>query len=705
MTIDSDNHSAIYKEQNGLCPVSGLPLLDNFHLQYLNPVTQKQISHDLFSTAQEEVIAISPKVNIKIGKRLDELAVMLALPGMRETGEVRLIGNCFMSEYENRYARLDEIRDELSHIDRLIGSRYVIYDYKGGIMSDNLQVLNYLNNKYDGDITIGGDYLTISSTPLHLNKVDKTLFIQKAKSLWQQLFSNNENNSHSENLQKSEINKADNITIKEKKETEPALGVNEISNVLAEISNELTKDSGMMVGIFGRWGRGKTFLANQTISKLINSNDNWYQLNFSAWKYQNTESSWSYLHDSILDTLEKNETDDISIDIEPGIKNKAKRIINKGKVKANNLFNRCKANAYKKGSLNLSFNITIIVALFIWIFLIDKLSLFRDVVSFLTATLFVMLIKSLLFFNATTGIFNNIKQSYFSQKRFRHNLGLQAEIEESIEAMLVTWIPDNSDSKLVMFIDDIDRCDIKSVLDVIDGLRLILDNPKIYKRVIIISAIDERMLRSAIDAKYLSFNKSQRNDIYSEYLQKIFIIGLKLEDLCDNETFEIIDKLLPKIKENTNNLDNKEPDRAPNRKEDVIDISPLETEDSSRSQKFKNAQNYNSTEKVDSDEEGSNEISQSERNQLLTSMTKLNIRTPRSMKIFYYKYLLSKKLLFLSLQDKGLIGEWEKSKHESQLIEHLIAISNKVNVDEIYKNKRTDVEDVIQKVAMLVSAI
>lgn len=682
----SDLHEALRSEQNGLCAISGAPLDDNFHIQSIDPLKLTPQHLPIFEDKVDHLVGISPSVNVEIGRYLDELAIKWALPGMRESGNVRRIGNFYIAEYESRNLRLEELEQDMLEISKLVNTKFILYDYKATIRSDSQEALDYLKRTYKTDISVARDILFIDDLAMSLKPITKSAFIDHAKKLWKSI--NNPNKDKSEHSV-TDIDTSENLIIKDKDSIEPALGVDLISETLANICPELIKDSGMMVGIFGNWGRGKTFLAKKIISKIRQNNKNWYFINFSAWKYQHTESSWSHLHDSILRELER----DTSIF---------------GRIK--NLKNRAFANGHKKGMLGLYLNIFLIIFLACWVFAINKIDLILGLAGFITTATVIFFVKTFIFFNSSSGYFKKIKQNYFSQDRFKSNLGIQAEIEDSLVAMLKSWIPKGSQSKLILFVDDIDRCDVRNVLDVIDGLRLILDNPEIYNRVVIISAIDERILKHAIRIKYNGVDNSTLDDIYAEYLQKIFIIGIKLDHLCEQESKDFLDKLIPDFK------------ACYSRQPELDVLNTLHGLIEGATQEAIDVQNYTEQlQEIYSNSQSSTqdpekltggelekeitEISKSEHTQLTKSIVNLNERTPRSIKIFYYKYLISKKLLIESLREKNLIDKWNESKHEEQLIEHLIAIANKEPIEQSYKNVYPDVDEVIKKTATLVSAI
>lgn len=100
------------------------------------------------------------------------------------------------------------------------------------------------------------------------------------------------------NSNKSYIGLDKEYYIKKKNEVKPSLGVDGLSNIIAEILKKDFNDSGMMFGIFGKWGRGKTYLFQKIKDKL---DTNYITVEFSAWKYQETKESWAYLYENLLE--------------------------------------------------------------------------------------------------------------------------------------------------------------------------------------------------------------------------------------------------------------------------------------------------------------------------------------------------------------------------------------------------------------------
>ncbi|MGZ4057899.1 MAG: P-loop NTPase fold protein, partial [Bacteroidia bacterium] len=83
----------------------------------------------------------------------------------------------------------------------------------------------------------------------------------------------------------------------------PVMGVLELSADLAEVIHTLPidKEKGQMIGVFGKWGRGKTFLLKEIWNFLEKKEDTKYiKIEYHAWKYQETPASWAYLYENFV---------------------------------------------------------------------------------------------------------------------------------------------------------------------------------------------------------------------------------------------------------------------------------------------------------------------------------------------------------------------------------------------------------------------
>lgn len=122
------------------------------------------------------------------------------------------------------------------------------------------------------------------------------------------------------------------------------------------------------------------------------------------------------------------------------------------------------------------------------------------------------------------------------------------EIKETIHTILDYEMFDRK--KLIVFIDDLDRCPEDKVLEVIESIKLILNS----KNCIFFLGCDKEYLESALSVKYkefISFLKSNENEdenifkkFAAEYLEKIiqipFYIPSLNEDAVNNYIFELL---------------------------------------------------------------------------------------------------------------------------------------------------------------------
>ncbi|AHJ11713.1 P-loop NTPase fold protein [Sulfurospirillum multivorans] len=90
------------------------------------------------------------------------------------------------------------------------------------------------------------------------------------------------------------------IAIKKKSEMQSVLGVEAVANTLSSVIVKEFDDSGMMIGIFGKWGRGKTHFSHRLWVSIEEKKSNYIRVSFSAWKYQDTKASWAYLYENIF---------------------------------------------------------------------------------------------------------------------------------------------------------------------------------------------------------------------------------------------------------------------------------------------------------------------------------------------------------------------------------------------------------------------
>ncbi|PME57466.1 hypothetical protein BCV33_12005 [Vibrio lentus] len=445
----------------------------------------------------------------------------------------------------------------------------------------------------------------------------------------------------------------------------PSFGVESISKALASIITRTPDKNGMMVGIFGKWGRGKTYLFNKIWEAIEVEGNNNYRVNFSAWKYQETKESWAYLYESMIEQyLQDSEESNL-------VKRKLRQYIK--------LFN-LNFNKYQIAPIAI-FSVCILVSIYLSIFggsIILLKSLLGTLGIITSAKIFLMYLS---YKNKAT----NIVKKYTDRQSYSEYLGMQAEIESEIEILVKTWIPKSKDGKILLFVDDIDRCETSKIVKLIDGLRIILDNPEIHERLIVITAIDEGILKESVEDKYPNLTVKSKEDLFQEYLEKIFIIGIKLNSLEHDEVKEYLSKLIPKRIKNDPTINDNEFFR------DRTTINPLQKNETvSNSLKTSAVFVDNDLDKsIIENVEDNYELSEKEEAALINSITRLENPTPRKIKIFYYKYLILKQIFHVRLLNKELVNTWDFSSDEKLIIDMLIHVSNH-KTSEGFNNHRVE---------------
>ncbi|WP_281980766.1 P-loop NTPase fold protein [Tenacibaculum mesophilum] len=504
-------------------------------------------------------------------------------------------------------------------------------------------------------------------------------FFTYTSKLWKQ-YENNENSN--EEIVNFEIDKTGFSGNKSFKgindiNVSPKLDVDILSNNFARLLTNLEGNYGQMLGVFGQWGRGKTFFIDQVIDKL-NINDKekseFYFVKFHAWKYQDTEGVWAYLYQQITEEY---------------LTHKKDKYYLTSKLKEFKLLFRL--NRIRNGFGDTIIFLMLLVLAITIVFIYPELK--RDIEFWKTFFITSISIQTLLFLKKAWKLGDKGKRlikKYTHKPNFNKLLGIQAEIQEELKYVLKTWIPDNTKNKsrkrILLFVDDLDRCKEERLIQVIDALRVMLEDDDIVKRVVIVTAIDEKILERAIALKYKEFLDKRNNDreysLIKEYLDKLFIACIKLPPLYDMEKDIIIDSYAEKIgvevidKKTNIQVTSHKIDSKGNRvlKTEIIEANNHFFEESMEPQ-VSEQENISNMKKEGTKKEIYT-IKSKELDLLKESAKKLkgNI-TPRQLRIFMYRYLLAKDLAKSFNNNEVPNQEWCK-----------------VVLDKIIENRNKDLE-------------
>ncbi|MDX4069246.1 P-loop NTPase fold protein [Aliarcobacter skirrowii] len=489
----------------------------------------------------------------------------------------------------------------------------------------------------------------------------------------------------------------------------PALNVISIAKVFAKyLINYNSKHTTTLIGIFGMWGRGKTYFFDKVKEYILNTNNEekkFYFCKFQPWKYQRQEATWAYLYQKILESyLEKdikyldNSFIKKILNYQGKLAEKSKRIqwlykiITSINIERN--YKILALNIKRLGAIKLVFSSMFILMAAIWIFFIpfdQKLNFLSWLIGSIGIVGMIYMYKSYSFYMISRHTAKNIMDMYGKTNDYSNYLGFQSEIEKELSLLLQAYI-DEKKEKLVLFIDDLDRCNEKILIDIIDGLKLVLDNEEINSRLLVVTAVDERILEKAIEHKYLN-KKLPTNIGTREYIEKFFLMGIKLNQLNNSDIDELVDIYTDKLNYKLDEDDEPIPEIEEPLIEDDLNIDAeisgdiigeigsdevppviIQSNDGNVRPLFVNNQlNIESLVLKGEEVQYIKEI-----------LKKVGLLTPRKINMFIHRYLIFKSLILEILDDI----QYEKF-HPKMLVEFVVMSQNEAKLNEFkeyYKN-------------------
>lgn len=295
------------------------------------------------------------------------------------------------------------------------------------------------------------------------------------------------------------------------KDAKPCFGVDSLAECYAKQIEKIADssvDAVPMIGIFGPWGRGKTYFYSRIKDYFFRKHNTKFEfIEFNAWKHRETPAIWAYLYETIY----RNSSWWTKFRL--WLKDKWR-----GSLKITSIFVLAWLLSVLLAKLpNLSERV---------------LSLFKDL-SLPIAWIGGVSVFIYGFINNPTSALSLIKK-YSGRRSFTSELGIQNEVEEHLVSLLKSMVTDPTKKRIILYVDDIDRCNAIKMIDVIDSLRVILENEEIRKRLVVLCSLDENKIMSG----YIHLNQ----DIYSsetdgltimarEHMEKLFIFGIKLPEL------------------------------------------------------------------------------------------------------------------------------------------------------------------------------
>lgn len=273
-------------------------------------------------------------------------------------------------------------------------------------------------------------------------------------------------------------------------------------NYLAEQVVEISKDeklSPATIGVYGDWGSGKSTLMKM-VKKSLDADKNTLTVEFNGWLFEGYEDAKTALCGTILDEMRTHET-----------------LFAKGREKIKALLK--KVDGGKLLSKGVKYGLDFLLTSGI------------GTVTELTLTGIISAVKQ----KAGDVSEDEIKKVIDA---FKKEETKRTEIKNFRKTFKEVF-EDCKGERLVVFIDELDRCTPDTVLDIFEAIRLFLYVPG---TTFIIGA-DERLVSYAVKTKYKDI-PGHDIDISKEYLEKLVQYPVKIPQLNEQEVKQYITCLL-----------------------------------------------------------------------------------------------------------------------------------------------------------------
>lgn len=308
-------------------------------------------------------------------------------------------------------------------------------------------------------------------------------------------------------------------------EVEPCFSVNDLADCFIKQIDKIAEsksENTPMLGVFAPWGRGKSYLLNRVFDVLNTRKDEnakkYNIITFNAWKYQDTPAIWAYLYECLY---------------------------------------KC-ATWWQRLFLQL-LKYFCSTSFWFFIFVIALSCILKYCTPMFTETL--SKYNSILtdfwwsppliafVFSILHTIGNNpikafkIINKYTKRRTYKEHLGIQNDIEEDL-ARLITSLSWRK-GKVLLLVDDIDRCSTDKMVNIVDSLRTILENKTIREKLIIICSIDvEKLKNGYINAFPSNIPEEKRKILAREQIDKLFIFTMGLAPLGLSQQQEYMRKIM-----------------------------------------------------------------------------------------------------------------------------------------------------------------
>jgi|GEM_PF-3439183 len=313
---------------------------------------------------------------------------------------------------------------------------------------------------------------------------------------------------------------------------EDKLGFKHYVEAFADLIESPYTQPPLTIGIFGSWGMGKSFLLDHLKAALDDRRaerngkppddppiPRVHIVDFNAWEYNAAEVVWPGLVRKIIDQVE--------------------REINWG---AFGMFSvRLARNVGRQlkqaqGKLIVATAILLaIVVIAVWQFNLDWALVSKIFIALGAGGLLKLILDAL------STPWSKWITDLFQFADYGKQIGAMAEIRADIDLINAKLAKENS--RILVIIDDLDRCEPEKAVEVLQAIKLLLN----FERFIVCIGIDARVITRAVEKHYKDLLGPAGTSGY-EYLDKIVQIPFRIPEPTSDEIKEFLDKQLAETK-------------------------------------------------------------------------------------------------------------------------------------------------------------
>lgn len=333
------------------------------------------------------------------------------------------------------------------------------------------------------------------------------------------------------------------------KNQEDQLNFQHYVKVFADLIDSPYTKPPLTIGIFGSWGMGKSFLLENIVKELARRYESQkptqtnlvfklrnrqqqsdpdrnrgtstgqptqrrvYVVEFNAWEYNSAEVIWPGLVRKIMNEIER-------------------QVVWKFPGQFWTKFGRNVQRQFSQSRNQLIMIVMIAVGLIAYWFWKNKF----DLKLFWTAIVTLGVGGVLKAFSDTSKPLSQWITTLFQERNYGKQIGYMEEIRDDMK-LLANMLKDNE--RILIIIDDLDRCEPRKAVEVLQAVKLLLD----FDNFIVCLGIDARIITCAIEEYYKNLLGQAGASGY-EYLDKIVQIPFRIPEPSPTEIRDFIAKQL-----------------------------------------------------------------------------------------------------------------------------------------------------------------